>query len=85
MLPIIAKKHGVTNRDFLRCLKLDGMISAALDKPVLDIIATDNKFSVNDPEYDAKNCTYKGSECSMGDYIKQKFGEQEYNMLKELI
>ena len=53
---------------------------------LLDIEFLDDSLSRLDPEYDSVNCTYKGKErVSMADYIREKYGEQTFTLIKLLL
>ena len=42
---------------------------------LLDVTFLDEALSNLDSEYDCVNCTYKGKEISMKEYIREKYGE----------
>lgn len=52
----------------------------------LDIFKFDAELARLDPEYDPKNCTYKGvKNYSINKYMKEKFGERSVEMLDQII
>ena len=51
----------------------------------IDIIKLDEFLSYNDPEYDNEECKYKGNDCSMSEYITQKFSQEANVYINSLI
>jgi hypothetical protein len=53
---------------------------------IIDIVKLDEEFNKRDPDYDSDKCTYKGqTDISPAMYIKLKYGEDAYNLVKENI
>ena len=51
----------------------------------IDILKLDEFLDHNDPDYDAEECTYKGNNTSMIDYITEKFGKEANDLIERLI
>lgn len=51
----------------------------------LDISNFDDNLTKNDTEYDNVNCTYKGKNVNVGEYIKLKWGESSYVIIQSLL
>lgn len=83
-LSIQAKKHGITDSDFLKCIVLDGMMTVSMGKCIIDMIETDNKFGESDEVYDPDNCLYNGEPCSMGEYVEKRWGEKYVRFIESL-
>jgi len=62
----------------------DGLMMAVTHTVQIDIIALDEKLSVNDGEYNHKECKYKGKAYSMKEYINGKFGERAVELINIL-
>lgn len=84
-LAIKAKEHGITDRDFLKCIVVDGFISAVMGRCVIDIIETDVKFGKYDKHYDPENSLYQGEKCSMSEYVEKKWGERHVGFIMALM
>lgn len=52
---------------------------------LLDVTFLDDALSRIDSEYDNVNCTYKGKEISMKEYIKEKYGEAAMRLVSLLL
>lgn len=63
----------------------DNLLSAATGNFELDVDKFDEALSKNDPEYDCKECTYKGNEVSIGEYLEIKYGTDIYNKIHRLV
>jgi protein associated with RNAse G/E len=83
----IAQKYNIRKDDqFLSLLTFDITLSLFCDEPYLDIVVFEEILAQNDPEYLPDKCKWKDkNEISMSEYIKQKFGENYRDFVKELL
>lgn len=64
----------------------DKLLTAIERRFHLDIFKFDAELARLDPEYNPKECTYKGKEgYSMAMYMEEKFGKRSVEMLDQLI
>lgn len=59
--------------------------SLIANRPVVDIIKTDEALEKADPEYNRTERTYKGQSISMKDYVRQKYGDRSMEFVEALI
>ncbi len=52
---------------------------------MLDVIFLDEALSRMDSDYDCNECTYKGKEISMKEYIREKYGEPTMCLINLLL
>jgi len=64
---------------------VDGMMSAFSKKIVLDILAFDEQLGARDSEYDPKEAMYKGADCSIKEYVQQKYGSKAVTIIEKMI
>ena len=85
MIGELVKKNGVTDRSFLRLIKLDGPISVINRKATINIVKFDDALALNDPEYDNVKCTYQSKPISCNEYGALKYGENAVNLIIDLL
>lgn len=64
---------------------LDGLTSLISNDPRIDIVKMDEKLSAMDPDYDNTECTYKGVEISMKNYVVKAYGNEAADAIETLI
>lgn len=64
---------------------LDGLLMMAGQRVYVDIIKLDKLFSYYDNEYNCIDSLYKGQPCSMSEYVTQKFGKKNCDLLETLL
>ena len=65
---------------------LDGLLSASMNKIIIDIFELDNTMDLIIDEYDSNKCTYKGkSDYSCAMVIKEHYGERAFEIINILM
>ena len=72
------------NEDFFDCLNCTYTV-ACMGVDDFDIGTTDDNLAVIDPEYDSLECTYKGKQISLDDYVTEKYGKEYSEIIERLI
>lgn len=52
---------------------------------LLDVVFLDEALSNLDPDYDCNQCTYKGKNVSMSEYVQEKYGEPTMRLINLLL
>ena len=63
----------------------NGQLSIATQEFFIDVVKLDDTLGQMDDEYNPDECTYKGKNVSMSDYIKEKYGDDAFSIIKSLL
>jgi len=77
-------KHIITddfNPRLFELLRCDYMLSC-FGVFILDIVSLDDQLGKLDPEYSPTTAKYKGCDCSMMEYVLQKFGQMYVDVIE---
>ena len=65
---------------------IDSMLSVFMKKKTVDILMLDDKLDRANPDYQSKECTYKGETgISTKEFIKRKYGNEAVKLIEALL